>query len=106
MELSMEWEHKTLISELTQGKELAKQLSNHLNPSASLEARQFLVDKILSSYEKALSMLNWGALATDQPKPTIGTVEPLHSFANSSPRSEVSDQDCKEECNKDVYKKR
>ncbi|KAJ6972475.1 WRKY transcription factor 6 [Populus alba x Populus x berolinensis] len=106
MELSMEWEHKTLISELSQGKELAKQLSNHLNPSSSLEARQFLVDKILSSYEKALSLLNWGALVDQQPKPTIGTVEPLHSFANSSPRSEVSDQDCKEECNKDVYKKR
>ncbi|CAK7348750.1 unnamed protein product [Dovyalis caffra] len=102
----MEWEQKTLISELTRGKELAKQLRNQLNPSSSLESRKFLVEKILSSYEKALSMLNWGALAADQPKPTMGMMESLHSFANSSPRSEVSDQDGKEECDKNVSKKR
>lgn len=106
MEKSIECEIRTLISELTQGKELAKQLSNHLSPTSSLEARQFLVDKILSSYEKSLSLLNWGACVADQPKPTIGIVESPHSFAISSPRSEVSDQDCKEECGRDVYKKR
>lgn len=99
-------ENRTLISELTQGKELAKQLSHHLSPSSSLEAGQFLVDKILSSYEKSLSLLNWGAWVADQPKPTVGIVDSTHSFAISSPRSEVSDQDCKEECGRDVYKKR
>uniref|UniRef100_A0A6N2KK33 WRKY domain-containing protein n=1 Tax=Salix viminalis TaxID=40686 RepID=A0A6N2KK33_SALVM len=106
MEKSMGRENRTLISELTQGKELAKQLSHHLSPSSSLEARQFLVDKILSSYEKSLSLLNWGAWVADQPKPTVGIVDSTHSFATSSPRSEVSDQDCKEECGRDVYKKR
>ncbi|KAJ7007807.1 hypothetical protein D5086_005056 [Populus alba] len=106
MEKSVEWEQKTLISELAQGKELAKQLRNHLNPSSSLEARQSLVEKILSSYEKALSVLNRGTLVADQPKPTIGIMESPHSFSNSSPWSEVSDQDCKEEWNKDANKKR
>ncbi|KAJ6344017.1 hypothetical protein OIU76_005700 [Salix suchowensis] len=106
MEKSMGRENRTLISELTQGKELAKQLSHHLSPSSSLEARQFLLDKILSSYEKSLSLLNWGAWVADQPKPTVGIVDSTHSFAISSPRSEVSDQDCKEECGRDVYKKR
>ena len=106
MEKSIEWEIRTLISELTQGKELAKQLSNQLSPTSSLEARQFLVDKILSSYEKSLSLLNWGAWVADQPKPTVGIVDSTHSFAISSPRSEVSDQYCKEECGSDVYKKR
>ncbi|KAJ6334633.1 hypothetical protein OIU78_011494 [Salix suchowensis] len=108
MERSLEWEQKILVSELAQGKELAKQLGNHLNPSSSsLEARQSLVEKILSSYEKALSMLNCGAFAADQPKPTTGITKSPHSFINSSSRSEVSDQkDCKEELSNDVSRKR
>ncbi|KAF9687898.1 hypothetical protein SADUNF_Sadunf02G0141100 [Salix dunnii] len=109
MEKSLEWEQKFIVSELAQGKELAKQLRNHLNPSSSsLEARQSLVEKILSSYEKALSMLrNCGALVADQPKPTtIGIMKSPQSFINSISRSEVSNQDCIEELSSEVSRKR
>ncbi|XP_059456570.1 probable WRKY transcription factor 53 [Corylus avellana] len=99
MEKTVDWEQTALISELNQGKELAKQLLNHLHPSSSNETREFLVSKILSCYEKALSSLNWG----EQPKPMTSILESPRSFANSSPRSAGSDQDSK---HRDVYKKR
>ncbi|XP_022147296.1 probable WRKY transcription factor 46 isoform X2 [Momordica charantia] len=64
----MEMEHKSLITELTQGKELALQLRTHLHPaSSSQEACFFLTEMIQSSFEKALSLLNWTPLPTDQP---------------------------------------
>ncbi|KAJ9188297.1 hypothetical protein P3X46_003667 [Hevea brasiliensis] len=105
MEKAMDGEQKTLIAELTQGKELAEQLRKHLNSISSPETRQFLVEKILSSYEKALSMLNWGPCAVEI-KPTISTLESPYYYANSSPRSDVSDQDCKDHYQKNVFKKR
>ncbi|KDP28510.1 hypothetical protein JCGZ_14281 [Jatropha curcas] len=77
----MDLEQKNLINELSQGKELAEQLRNHLNPSSSLETRLFLVDKLLSSYEKALCLLNW--------------VELSHSYPNSTPTTDVSLQPSK-----------
>ncbi|KAK9279591.1 hypothetical protein L1049_013270 [Liquidambar formosana] len=104
MEKTSEWEQKTLINELTQGKDLAKQLRTHLNPSSSNETRKFLVEKILSSYEKALSMLKWDAFVGEA-RPTAaagGMLESPSSLAGSSPRSEGSDRDS----NRDVYKKR
>lgn len=95
---SMEWEQKTLTSELTQGKELAKQLMNHLHPSASQEKRDVLISKILFSYERALSLL----------KRDVGSDGEYNHIPNimlesPSPMSEISDQDCK---NKNVFKKR
>lgn len=86
-----DWEQKNLINELTQGKELATQLQFHLNvPSASSnETREFLVQKILSSYEKALSMLNFSSS-------TGGAILRLSESPPSldgSPRSEDSDRD-------------
>ncbi|KAJ7951279.1 WRKY transcription factor [Quillaja saponaria] len=101
----MEWEQMKLIGELKQGKELAKQLRNHLHPSSSSshQMHEFLVEKILSTYEKALSMLNWEANMGES-KPIVSRLlDSPCSFANGGPRSEVSDQDCKP---KDVYKKR
>ncbi|KAJ4728146.1 putative WRKY transcription factor [Melia azedarach] len=95
----MDREQNILINELTQGKALAKQLRNHLNPSSSPETREFLVQKILCSYEKALSVLNYGASL--KPNLEVSILESPCSFRNSSPRSEASDQD-----SKDVYKKR
>ncbi|MED6180144.1 hypothetical protein PIB30_007655 [Stylosanthes scabra] len=57
-------EQNGLINELIQGKELAKQLCNTLlssssssSPSSS-SSNEFLIEKILSTYEKALTMLN------------------------------------------------
>ena len=83
-------QNSTLITELTQGREMANQLKNHLTPSSSRETREFLVEKILSSYEKAISMLKWDGLVS----------VPTNS------RSEDSDQDFKDQGNKDVFKKR
>ncbi|XP_076903468.1 putative WRKY transcription factor 41 [Bidens hawaiensis] len=51
-------EKRPLMNELTQGRELANQLKGHLDKPMSPQACEFLVEKILSSYEKALSMLN------------------------------------------------
>ncbi|KAK7338038.1 hypothetical protein VNO77_18635 [Canavalia gladiata] len=87
-----------LINELIQGKELAKQLSNHLvtcSPS-SHEANEFLIEKILFSYEKALTMLNWGS-ALGETKTTSS------SFTNGTPRSEVVDHELD---HKALFKKR
>ncbi|EXB62209.1 putative WRKY transcription factor 46 [Morus notabilis] len=98
MERTVNLEQKTLINELIQGKELAKQLMNHLQPFSSPEKRNFLVGKILSSYEKALSMLKTSG--TDQSKP----FESPHSLDNTSPRSVIFDQDYSK--HRDVFKKR
>ncbi|PON76543.1 WRKY domain containing protein [Trema orientale] len=96
---NMDFEQKTLINELTQGKELAKQLISHLQPSSSKETRDVLVGKILSSYEKALSMLNW----VGEPK-ALESPPSMTSFENtSSPRSVFYDQDSN---HRDVFKKR
>ncbi|KAK8509042.1 hypothetical protein V6N13_100518 [Hibiscus sabdariffa] len=49
----------TLVSELIQGLELARQLRLHLGASSSsVGSRDLLVQKILSSYDKALLILN------------------------------------------------
>lgn len=100
--------HNDLINELKQGKELAKQLLIHLNvPSSSREAREFLVHKILLSYDKALSMLNSSTTSTDHQQHTTGTAtgiilsESPRSFSGS-PRSEDSDHDFKDPDNKNI----
>ncbi|KAL5571391.1 hypothetical protein UlMin_020988 [Ulmus minor] len=90
MEMIMNWEQETLINELNQGKEVAKQLMDHIKLSSSQETRDFLVKKILSSYEKALSMLKHGD-SLEVKKPVS---ESPRSFSNSSPKSEIFDLDC------------
>ncbi|XP_020211127.1 probable WRKY transcription factor 30 [Cajanus cajan] len=88
--------HTTLIHELIQGKELAKQLSNLMVSSSPLtnETNGLLVEKILSSYEKALTMLN----------KTNTMMDSNSSFTNGgSPRSEVVDHEFE---HKAVFKKR
>nr|QWQ79487.1 WRKY65 [Juglans sigillata] len=98
----LDCEQKTLIGELNQGMELAKQLMNHIHRSSSHETREVLIGKILSSYEKALSALNWGAFV-GQTKPIVSKTESPSHFGNSSPRSEGSDPEYK---HREVYKKR
>ncbi|MFS7925080.1 putative transcription factor WRKY family [Helianthus anomalus] len=52
-------EKRPLMNELTQGRDLANQLKGHLDQTLSAaQTCEFLVERILSSYEKALSMLN------------------------------------------------
>ncbi|XP_048236110.1 probable WRKY transcription factor 46 [Ricinus communis] len=99
-------EKHTLIGELTQGKELTEQLKHHLNPASSLQTREFLVGKIISSYEKALSLLNCGASFDVHHNPNICISESMHPIHKRSPRSEIPDEDCKDQAQKNVFKKR
>ncbi|XP_071691093.1 probable WRKY transcription factor 53 [Rutidosis leptorrhynchoides] len=91
---------RPLITELTQGKEFTNQLKNHLDNPTSAETCEVLVEKILSSYEKALSMLNWRCAIDDTPTP----------FDNTSPRTQLSDpadsNSPNNSNNKNVFKKR
>ncbi|CAK9175571.1 unnamed protein product [Ilex paraguariensis] len=111
MENSADWEKMNLINELTQGRELAKQLQFHLNVSySSHEARELLVHKILNSYDKALSMLKCVGASSGEPQLTIGTAiavssESPRSFIGS-PHSEDSDRDSKDQEHKDGSRKR
>nr|XP_023899975.1 probable WRKY transcription factor 53 [Quercus suber]POE51203.1 putative wrky transcription factor 41 [Quercus suber] len=103
-----DWEQKNLISELAQGLELARQLQIHLNvPSSSHEAREFLVEKILSSYEKALSMLNLSS-SVSEPQAIGGAIRMSESppSLTGSPRSEDSDRELKDQEQRDASRKR
>ncbi|TYK03137.1 putative WRKY transcription factor 53 [Cucumis melo var. makuwa] len=107
MENFGEWDQNKLKNELLKGMELAKQLQIQLDvrstPSSSMAASssssssssssndgcELLVQKILCSYEKALSLLNsYGA--------QINIYESPSSFNGGSPRSEDSDREFKD----------
>ncbi|KAI7732700.1 hypothetical protein M8C21_029621, partial [Ambrosia artemisiifolia] len=75
------YEEKTVIHELSQGIQMANQLRVNLH---SPDIRDFLIQKILSSYEKALFVLQSGYFP-EQPTPSI-LPESLISFG--SPGSE------------------
>ncbi|GAB4844578.1 hypothetical protein Ancab_037976 [Ancistrocladus abbreviatus] len=47
-----------LIEELIRGKELAKQLLNHLHPSIPLETQEYLLDRILGCFNQGISLAN------------------------------------------------
>ncbi|KAL2536412.1 putative WRKY transcription factor 46 [Forsythia ovata] len=98
-------ECKTIISELTQGKELANQLKNHLHPEKSREACGSLVEKILSSYENALSVLNCMAMLGETASVSAPISESPNSLAGS-PRSDGSNPFSKDQNQTDVFKKR
>ncbi|PON45249.1 WRKY domain containing protein [Parasponia andersonii] len=92
MEGSWSWEQKTLISELIQGMDLAKQLKQNLCAKSSPETRDFLVQRILSSYEKALLILKWSG-SIGQPHQPLGVatgmcVPESPISINESPRSD------------------
>ncbi|XP_022734218.1 probable WRKY transcription factor 53 [Durio zibethinus] len=111
MENMGEWEQKSLINELTQGRELARQLQVHLNvPSSSNETSELLVQKIQASYQKALSMLNYNLTSlAAEPQPSSGLAIRMSESPPSrsgSPRSEDSDRDFKEQDLKDASKER
>ncbi|CAK9146365.1 unnamed protein product [Ilex paraguariensis] len=104
MEKACNWEHQTLINELTQGRQLAIQLKNQLDKTKSPESSEFLVGKLLSSYDKALSHLNLSA-SMGETFPVIGMLESRH-FTAGSPRSEDSNRYSKDQSHRSVLKKR
>ena len=107
-----EWEQRSLVNHLTQGRELARQLQVYLNvpsSSSSHETRELLVQKIQASYEKALSMLNCNitSLAAElQPSGIAIRMSESPPSRSGSPRSEDSDRDFKEQELKDASKRR
>ena len=113
MENCWSWEQKTLIGELIHGMELAKQLKGHLSEASSFQTREFLVQKILSSYEKALLILNWsGSVIHPQQagnnniRVTVGIPESPLSM-NGSPMSDDFDASPKDgQTRSDASKKR
>ena len=107
MENFGEWDQNKLKNELLKGMELAKQLQIQLNvrptPSSSMAAAaassssssssssdgcELLVQKIICSYEKALSLLNSYGVQIMYESPS--------SFNGGSPRSEDSDREFKD----------
>jgi len=89
-----------LVSELTQGFERARELEAQLG-TPSVELCQSLVQEILASIEKAMSM----AKSSGCPNLAIGGTDSLQSF-EGSPGSEISEQPFKAERKQMVSKKR
>lgn len=87
MENTWNCEQKTLISELIQGMELTKQLRLNLGANSSAETREFLLQKILYSYEKALLILKWGG---PMGQPQTQTQSLTQGVTNSLPESPIS----------------
>lgn len=77
MDSACVYEQQTAINELTQGIQMAKELRANLR---SAEARQFFIQKILSSYENALSALK----SSDPTAQPWGTALPAQSLPDSS----------------------
>lgn len=73
------YEDKAVVHELTQGLQMAQQLRDNLH---SPKARDFYIQMILFSYDKALCILRSGHSATKLP--TL----PESSISFASPRSE------------------
>ncbi|KAK6251421.1 hypothetical protein SCA6_005426 [Theobroma cacao] len=106
MEHGWHWEQETLIGELIQGMELAKQLRVHLGTASSVESRDLLVQKILSSYEKALLILKMNR-PVGQPQQNVGATSGVPESPlsiNGSPRSDDLEKDNQDI--RDVSKKR
>ncbi|KAE9459604.1 hypothetical protein C3L33_08490, partial [Rhododendron williamsianum] len=108
MENGLTLEQNTLINELTQGMELAKQLRAHLNPTSSNESRELLLQKILSSYEKALLILKWsGSMGNPQSLAPVTGLPESSVSGDGSPRSDDFDRGFKDHLEQsDVSKKR
>ncbi|KAG8382138.1 hypothetical protein BUALT_Bualt05G0045500 [Buddleja alternifolia] len=87
--LTLTWEYKTLVDELIQGMEKANQLRFHLGSTTPSEARDLLLQRILSSYEKALMILKWSGKEGEARMvgPSSGAPEPSISV-DGSPTSE------------------
>ncbi|XP_054825436.1 probable WRKY transcription factor 41 [Prosopis cineraria] len=98
MEDKMRWEPSILMNELLQGMEAARKLSADFRTESSVETRDLLVQRILSSYEKALLILKWNASNTD-PLPIEGVsgLPPESPMcANVSPLRDDIDGDIKD----------
>ncbi|GMY30508.1 probable WRKY transcription factor 53 [Fagus crenata] len=109
MENGWSWEQKTLISELIQGMELAKQLrSQFSSTSSSPETTDSLLQRILCSYERALLILRWsGPVGHSHVMGVTPGVPGSPISVNGSPGSEEFEKGLKDQQElNDVSKKR
>ncbi|KAL8196275.1 hypothetical protein R6Q57_025275 [Mikania cordata] len=74
-----------VVSELAQGMELAMHLKSILNSESSSETINVLIQEIISSYDRALLMVNWGESGGQTPPPAPAML--------SQPESSVSIED-------------
>nr|XP_016480477.1 PREDICTED: probable WRKY transcription factor 41 isoform X2 [Nicotiana tabacum] len=89
------WEREVVITELTKGRELMCQLQKHFDPMKQ-DVCQYLSVEILSSYDKALSLLNGTALSVmskgkqiinSAPSSSTAKLESPHLPVDSSTKS-------------------
>ncbi|KAJ0716542.1 putative transcription factor WRKY family [Helianthus annuus] len=73
-----------IINEITQGMNLAKQLKSILSSECSHETKQALVQGIITSYDRALVMVNWGHSSGQTPPLTPPLAPPMLSQPESS----------------------
>lgn len=95
MENELSWEQNSLMRELIQGMEVARRLKTDLRTPSSAETRELLMQRILSSYEKALLILRWNA-SNSKPLPTAGWSPESPISVNASPLREDVDGDLKD----------
>lgn len=98
MDNCKENEQKPLLNELTRGKDLVNQLRFHLSSTST--TGEFLIDQVLSCFDRALLMLTWKASDAElqvTTRPTFGIIDSPQQ--SGSPRSDDSE-------NRDAYKKR
>lgn len=77
------WEREVVITELTKGKELMLQLQKHFDPMKQ-DVCRYLAAEILSSYDKAMSLLNGTALS--------GMMSKSKEIINPAPSSSTAPQ--------------
>lgn len=83
---SKSWEQKSLVGEIIEGMELAQQLRLSLSTTSSSENTEFLVQRILTSYEKALLLLQLSGSPQTSNVDAIANVPPeFRTSENTSP---------------------
>ncbi|KAL8091294.1 putative WRKY transcription factor 53 [Apium graveolens] len=98
---SFEFEKSTIVNELIQGMEVARQLKFHLSSSSTSPENQLtMLQKILSSYDTALLLLNWSDSSVVQPQAVPAMVNLPESPISTNESGDFKDH------HQDVSKKR
>ncbi|KAL2347971.1 hypothetical protein Fmac_001971 [Flemingia macrophylla] len=79
MESEKSWEQHALVNELIEGMEVARKLKEDWSLPSSADSRNSLLQRILSSYDKALLILKWNA--------PISNSQTMHQESSQSPLS-------------------
>lgn len=101
MGTSCEFEKSSIANELIQGMEVARQLKFHLSSSStSTENQLSMLQKILSSYDTALLLLNWSESSVVQSQAVSELVNLPESPISTNESGDFKDH------HRDVSKKR